>query len=494
MTGLLCLTADEVAHATNGHWVGDTSGLEMSRVTYGVFASDGDLSFTTNDDQWKHNAFPVKPTEHAIDWLIKRGAKAIVIREKSAPKTPLGIPVLVVSNTFRALRQLSDAVVERCNHCKRILITGTEGKTGFKNIGYHLLDSQFSTNAFLDSANINRDIWRSISSIRSDDEFALIEACADINDARNVERYGYIHPDVCVITNISPVHMNSHKTIERVIRAKALCVGSLKSDGVCIVNASHPYYAQLEREMLGINPGLSILKYGYSDDCDAFIKHSEFDTKEYGWKFTFVLNGNEYNAFVPAVNEYYPLSALSIFLLMAHFELDIDKGIADLLSHEAFPTAGKLYLACGDANILVSDHSYRASEQGLRSALTDISHLDLSGRRRIGVMAHMKNYPTEEAARIAHQGLLSSMEEANFDVLYTFGSHLNDIASILGQKGVQVCHVDSDYEEFEKLVVDGTMPNDFLFIKSQLAFKFSNIIKAIERKYQSSANERKNIR
>lgn len=473
----LIFSAQELAETLEGKWVGDIKNYHPLRVTYGYNMKEGDLSIVTNEEQWLHKTFPVKSTEDDIKHVIHNKPSAMIVRKKLDFNTK--IPYLVVDDTYKALENLSQKAIDKMD-AKRVLITGTEGKTGFKLMSHYLIEKQVGVNAFLDSANLNRDIWKALASVRQNDEIALVEASADINDKRNRIRYNYIKPHIAVITNISPIHMTTHKTIDNVIKAKALCVESLVPGGICIVNCAHEYAEDLLEKINQYNDSIQIVKYGYSDNCDSRIIEKSFDQEKMGWSFKALINKKEIDCFVPMLNEYAPLSVLSVLTLIDLLGLDIFKAAKDVEKFVAGPTAGRQYTIGKSLNILVNDHSFRSSEAGLISALEDMNILDTK-RRKIGIIANINTNASLKDALETHKKLTQKILETGFDILFLFGEYFKPHIDDFSSAGMKVIYVDDDLEIFTNKILDTIKEKDLIFIKAQLAFKFNKIVESIKR-------------
>ena len=82
--------------------------------------------------------------EYDIPKAIKQGASALMVQEETNIKN-LTVPILVVEDTYYALRNLALFSSSKSN-AKRVLITGSYGKTGFKIHLYNLISKKISSN------------------------------------------------------------------------------------------------------------------------------------------------------------------------------------------------------------------------------------------------------------------------------------------------------------------------------------------------------------
>ena len=171
------------------------------------------------------------------------GAAAVVIRADTAAELGLGVARIVVEDGLAALQQLATEVRRRSG-VKVVAITGSAGKTSTKDILASLLRPVARIVAT--SANLNNEIGVPLTllGIEPRTEVAVVEmAMRGPGQIRDLARIAL--PDVAVITNIAPVHLELVGTVQDVAAAKAEVVEELQG-GTAIVPAGEPL---LERHL-----------------------------------------------------------------------------------------------------------------------------------------------------------------------------------------------------------------------------------------------------
>ena len=78
----------------------------------------------------------LEDTERTLPNIKAVGAAAAIVRD--AAKVDVEIPILRVPDTHDALRMIAEANRDRTK-AQRVLVTGSEGKTGFKAMLRHVL-------------------------------------------------------------------------------------------------------------------------------------------------------------------------------------------------------------------------------------------------------------------------------------------------------------------------------------------------------------------
>ncbi len=164
------------------------------------------------------------------------GAGAVVSRDYDA--TDLNIPLIRVADPLAAAQQLARYVRERFNHIKYIGVTGSAGKTTTKEFIYQILSFKYP--AYRSYKNWNNWIGMtfSILNMSGAEEAAVFELAmsypgiGEINVLADILR-----PDVAVILNVFPVHMEFLKTVDNAALAKSEILNHLDSDDTAFINA-----------------------------------------------------------------------------------------------------------------------------------------------------------------------------------------------------------------------------------------------------------------
>ena len=149
-----------------------------------------------------------------VEDAIRNGAVAVITSQPLA----LSIPHLVVDDVEKAMLQLMHHVVS-CSQAKKYAITGSMGKTTSKNALTHVLSQIGSTHATTGNLNNHFGVPVTLLNIQPKHAYVVIEMGANQpgDIAQLVE---YAKPDVVVITNAAPCHLEKLHSIEGVIQEK----------------------------------------------------------------------------------------------------------------------------------------------------------------------------------------------------------------------------------------------------------------------------------
>ena len=121
--------------------------------------------------------------------------------------------------------------------CKTIGITGSDGKTTTTTLISKLLEASGKTVHI--GGNIGHNLFSRLGDIKETD-YAVIELSSFQLMKMSVS------PDIAVITNLSPNHLDWHKDMQEYVDAKANILLHQDENGKAVLNASNAYTASLD--------------------------------------------------------------------------------------------------------------------------------------------------------------------------------------------------------------------------------------------------------
>ena len=171
-----------------------------------------------------------------------RGASAaLVTRSEEFP-----LPVLQVPDTARALTRLA-RYWRRRHHPRVIAVTGSNGKTTVKEMLAAIFGHRSTTLAT--RGNLNNELGVPLTLLELDASHETLVVELGANHAGEIGRLSsLVRPDVSVITQCAPAHLEGFGTLEGVARAKGEIFEGMAPDGVAVVNAEDAF-AELWKEL-----------------------------------------------------------------------------------------------------------------------------------------------------------------------------------------------------------------------------------------------------
>jgi UDP-N-acetylmuramoyl-tripeptide--D-alanyl-D-alanine ligase len=140
---------------------------------------------------------------------------------------------LVPDDAYAALATVAGTVRDRSN-AKVVAITGSTGKTSTKDILYAICAPRAKTIANEGNYNNELGVPLTLARLEPDTEICITEL-----GMRGLGQIAYLasftKPDIAVITNVGPVHLELVETIENVAMAKAELLAALPTGGIAVI-------------------------------------------------------------------------------------------------------------------------------------------------------------------------------------------------------------------------------------------------------------------
>lgn len=174
--------------------------------------------------------------------VLGAGAWGVLVHERhaerAAAQAPDGAVVLASLDPVAALGALARAWRRELG-CPAIGVTGSTGKTSTKDILAALLGGQLTTHA--NRENLNTEIGLPLSLLEAPrGTQVLVLEMAMRGEGQIAELAAIAEPEVGVIVNVGPVHLELLGTVERVAAAKAELIRDLPAGASCVVPADEP--------------------------------------------------------------------------------------------------------------------------------------------------------------------------------------------------------------------------------------------------------------
>ena len=186
-------------------------------------------------------------------FLDKLGAfpgSAAVVSEDWRGK--VSVPVIRVKDPLAAAQQLASHIRAHGSAVRYAGITGSAGKTSAKEFLFQLLGSRFR--AYRSRGNWNNRIGLpfSLLNMGDDTEAAVFElAMSDPGRGEIHSLAKILRPDVAVILNALPVHLEFLGSVENVARAKSEITDFLCADDCLVLNGDDAFLAAVLTERPG---------------------------------------------------------------------------------------------------------------------------------------------------------------------------------------------------------------------------------------------------
>jgi len=222
------LTLGDVQHCLTGLTEANRECTVINAVrTDSRAVEPGDLFFCI--EGWNFDGHEFAPQAEA------KGAVAVVA---SRPLDGLSVPVIVVRDTIRALGRLASCWRDLCG-ARLVAVTGTAGKTTVKEMLAAVLARKYAVAR--NYRNLNNQIGLPLSMLKASDAQPIWVMELGISVKGDMEELAVIaSPDVAVITNAGPGHLEGLGDEAGVARAKSSLLKYLRQGGVAVVSRDYP--------------------------------------------------------------------------------------------------------------------------------------------------------------------------------------------------------------------------------------------------------------
>lgn len=366
----------------------------------------GELYLAIRGERFDGNTF-------CADAADRGAAAAIVDRRWADAQKTLPLPVIVVDDTIEALQRWARWRRDRLD-TRVVGVTGSIGKTSAKESIAAVL-SQTHT-VYRSPGSYNNEIGLPLSLLEADDDVdvMVLEMGGAYAFGELTLLAGIAQPDVGVVTNVHPVHLERMGTIEAIAETKTELPASLPADGIAILNGD-----DARVRAMASRTRARVLFYGLNEN--NHVRADSVTTQGLkGTSFWLTIDGDRNFVRVPFVGAHGVQVAL-VALAVGH---SFGMHIAEMLTGLQDPGVQvRLMFVQGPNGSQLIDDTYNASTPSVLSALGLLG--DVPARRRIAVLGDMR-----ELGRISEDEhrIVGRRAGDMVDVLVTYGESARLIA------------------------------------------------------------------
>jgi UDP-N-acetylmuramoyl-tripeptide--D-alanyl-D-alanine ligase len=413
---------------------------------------EGDLFFALRGERSDGHDF--------VGQAIAAGARGAVFEQ--ALELPENARSFHVRNSLEALQRL--AAWWRHRHGVRVVgVTGSVGKTTAKELIAAVLEHKCSV--LKSQANLNTEIGIPLTllQLREQHQLAVLEmAMYQRGDIALLAQIAA--PEVGVVTNVGPVHLERVGYMGAIIAAKAELVEALPKDGLAVLNGDDYRVAGLASRTRA-----RVIYYGTSHQCQVRAEDIRSRGLE-GVNFRLVTeNGTvDVNCRLPGRHHAYPaLAAAAVALNEGMTLAEVAAALAD-----ARPDL-RLTQRAGPNGSIIIDDSYNASPASMLAALDLLG--ELRGRR-IALLGEMRELG---AATAEGNRLVGTRAAEHCDVLYIAGEEARSIGLAAQDAGMREVRFIDNPEEASAALQGELRKGDYLLIKASRAVGLESVAEAL---------------
>lgn len=345
-----------------------------------------------------------------IKSAVENGAvAAIVSREWAASPeaAEFSIPFIVVDDPGTALQRWARHRREHLN-VTVIGITGSVGKTSAKESIAAVLSQRF--NVFRSPGNFNNEVGLPLSILDCppEAEVMVLEMGGAYAFGELTMLADIAQPNVGVVTNVYPVHLERMGTLENIAKTKAELVEAIPEDGFVVLNHDDDRV----RAMAAVAKA-PVITYGILGPADVYA----YDVQSQGLKgitFWVEIDGEQTFLKVPFIGG--PgIQIAVVALAVGHgFGMHVSEMLVGLQDERI---QVRLLFVPGPNGSQLIDDTYNASTPSVNAALSLLA--EIPAKRRIAVLGEMRELG--ELSEDSHR-IVGGRAGEIADLLVTFGA------------------------------------------------------------------------
>jgi len=421
---MLTLSIKELCEATQGQLkAGFMSAVECAHIRIDNVSTD--TRSLQQNDLFIALKGPSFDAHQLLPQAFEKGAAAVLVESGQTLNVDTNNIVIEVQDTRIALGLLGRYIKQQLTDLKCAAITGSNGKTTCKELLSEILNVHCGDpeKVLATAGNFNNDIGLPLTLLRlqSQHQFAVVELGANhIGEIAYTARLA--KPDVALVNNIMPAHLEGFGSLQGVATAKAEIWSDLSATGVAVVNLdadfSEQFILQLEQQKqryLGFSQHETNT---HSRPADVFASQVAFN--ELG-QATFMLNvkqaGTQESVAVqlnlPGKHNISNALAASAMAIALGCELDcIQKGLNNVQQ-----VSGRVNSSVISEQLVVIDDTYNANSASVKAGIDLLAQYQGKHVLVLGDMGELGEFAEQE-----HQDLGQYAQKQGIERLFTVGS------------------------------------------------------------------------
>ncbi len=404
--------------------------------------------------------------------VLAQGVQGFVVAGSQTDGLPLdrmkaaGVTCIAVDDTVQALGGLA-----RFNRNREDLtvlaVTGSNGKTSTRRLMEHVVSKQLR--ALSTRGNFNNHIGLPLTLLQLAPEHQAAVLELGMNHAGEITHLGTIcEPDVGIITNVAPAHLEGLGTIENVAAAKGELLDTLRPGGTAILNADDVRVAGLadatDRPVLFFGSGRK-----------AHVRAQDVRATPTGLVFSLIVPSGQTIVHLATPSAVMVSNALAAAAAGEVLGIPLDQIKAGL---EAFvPEAGRMGIRRLGRGICLLDDTYNANPGSMAAAIETLASLPAHGRK-IAVLGDMLELGSQ-SERLHHE-IGQTVGRAGVDRLYAAGRFAPALAEGARQRQMAADQVftgtkDAIIEQLNEQLQAG----DLILVKGSRGMTMETVVAAI---------------
>ncbi len=369
---------------------------------------------------------------------------------------------ILVDDSLSALQKLAADWRQQFS-AQVVGITGSVGKTSTKELTNLVLAQKFTV--LKNPGNLNNEIGLPLTLLKMNDSHEQVVLEMGMYDLGEIETLCRIaRPNIGVVTNVGPSHLERLGSLERIAAAKRELVAALDENGIAILNIDDPL-------VLGMaaHTRARVFTYGLSEQADLRADRIHSEGLE-GVRFVLHYQNESVHVKVPLLGRHSVHTALRAAAVGLVQGMHWGEIVAGLQNREA---QLRLVAIPGPHGSIILDDTYNASPDSTIAALNLLQ--ELNATRKIAVLGYMAELGAYEEAGHKKVGCRAA---DTVDMLITVGPRADIVAAEAVACGLDATavHVMADTAAVLEFLKKIATTGDTILVKGSRSMAMETIV------------------
>ncbi|MCC6850219.1 MAG: UDP-N-acetylmuramoyl-tripeptide--D-alanyl-D-alanine ligase [Deltaproteobacteria bacterium] len=450
---------DAVLRASGGRVVRRGSAERFGRIATDTRTlAVGDLFVALAGERHDAHAFAAA--------AVAAGARGVVAARSVALPPEADAVVVQVGDTRRALQDLAADLRRRV--APRVLaLTGSNGKTTTKEMVAAILEEVAPGRVLKTQGNLNNLIGVPLTllGLAGDEAYAVVEM--GMNAFGEIRRLTEIaDPDVGLVTNVGPAHLEGLGSVEGVARAKGELFATMRRDATIVVNAGDPHV----RAQAAAFPGRQV---AFGAGTDVTAEAVTCDARGAA-AFRLRIAGEVVDVRLRVSGRHNVTNALAAAAAAWALGVPPDAIAAGLAA--AGSVGGRMRVVALPSGVTVVDDSYNANPASVAAALLSLA--DAPAIRRIAVLGDMLELGSASAEQHRAVGALAGT--VGLAALYLHGDFARETAAGAATgMAADAIHVAASHAAIAGALAANARRGDWVLVKGSRGQRMEEVVRLL---------------
>ncbi len=450
----------EILEATGGTLIRGSSDKVFDAVSTDTREpQEGRLFIPLKGERFDGHAFLTSAVKSGAAGLLIRDGEEGILKDISGDVT-----VIRVADTLVALGAVAHYRRKKLN-IPVLAITGSAGKTTTKEMAACIMGPV--KNTLKTEGNFNNLIGLPLTLLRLNEKHELAILEMGTNVPGEIARLsGIAAPDVGLITNVGPTHLEGLKSVDAVREEKGELFRSLAADGIAVVNGDDEAVRTLAERR-------SVRKVTFGIRTPSDVTAEDMASTGRGASFILRIGSRRKQVALAAAGAHSVMNALAA--AAACWSLGADEEIIGRGLQSFKPIPARMEIKGLKNGVFLINDTYNANPVSVREALLSLG--DLRGKHRSAVVLGDMLELGDRAEEL-HKDIGGIIAETGVDALFLKGAFSGATAAGAQRKGMDASRIFffSAPEDMVERLSSVLQRGDWVLVKGSRAMRMEEII------------------